>query len=62
MANVTSEKYIGLTQASQVLGVSYWTLRGWAKTGRIRYYKLGNRIQFLEKDLLNLRAEVRRVA
>jgi excisionase family DNA binding protein len=35
-------KLVRLEQAGAVLGVSHWTLRLWAKQGRVKTVKLGS--------------------
>jgi excisionase family DNA binding protein len=43
MHQVTVEpKLFRLEQAGAVLGVSHWTLRRWAKQGKLRTVKLGS--------------------
>ena len=35
-------KLLRMEQASTTIGVSHWTLRQWAKQGKLRTVKLGN--------------------
>lgn len=43
MENGPSEpKLIRIEQASAFIGVSHWTLRQWAKQGRVKTVKLGH--------------------
>ena len=38
-------------EASQILGLSGWTIRRWVQQGRIRPIRLGSRVLFEESEL-----------
>lgn len=42
---------IGIKEASRRLGISFWTLYAWVRTGRIPYVQLGKRKLFDPDDL-----------
>ena len=46
-----SERLLSLPQASDRLGISHWTLRKWAASGRIDSVKLGRRRLIPEKTV-----------
>jgi excisionase family DNA binding protein len=39
---VVEPRLLRIDQASSTIGVSHWTLRQWAKQGKLRTVKLGN--------------------
>jgi excisionase family DNA binding protein len=45
------EGLLDAREASKRLGLSFWTLYAWARTGRICYIQLGKRKLFDPKDI-----------
>ena len=50
---VKEDKLITLNECAILLGVSRVTIFSWKKSGKIPFYRLGNRIYFKEKEILN---------
>ena len=50
-------------QVADYLGVSYWTVRGWAETGKLPIVKLpGSRLLRIERAVLDAFVDAHRVA
>lgn len=48
------EKFIGVVRTAQLLDVSLGTVYNWAKTGRLRAFRSGDKWLFKESDVLEV--------
>jgi excisionase family DNA binding protein len=60
MKTTTPHKLLTIQEAADSLGISVWTLRGWAYAGRISSHKLGKRLMVSQKELDRILAETER--
>lgn len=50
---IEKDGLLGAKEASRRLGLSFWTLYAWARTGQIPYIQLGKRKLFDPQDIEN---------
>jgi excisionase family DNA binding protein len=60
MKTETAHKLLTIQDAAHLLGLSVWTLRGWAYAGRISSHKLGKRLMVSQGELDRIVAETER--
>lgn len=60
MATETLKKLRNLTSASDQTGLSPWTIRRWAYTGKIASHKLGTRLMIPQSEIDRLITESER--
>lgn len=63
--NITNHRrpqLLGVEDAASFLGLSVWTLRSWAYSGRIASHKISTRLMFHVDDLEKIIAASRRPA
>lgn len=55
MANSTSvaERYLSVPEGARFMGISAWTLRELARKGEIKRIKIGRRVLFDRRDLID---------
>jgi len=56
----TNHQLLTVKEAAGVLGLSVWTLRGWAYAGKISSHKLGKRLMVSREELNRILAETER--
>jgi excisionase family DNA binding protein len=60
MKTLTHHKLLTIQEAADSLGISVWTLRGWAYSGRISSHKLGKRLMVSLEELDRILTESER--
>lgn len=53
-------KLLGVVEAAEELGLSHWTLRSWAYSGRLASHKLGTRLMIPRTEIDRIVAESER--
>ena len=55
MVTENKEKLLGSREAAKYLAISFWTLREWRRSGKVKAYRVGGRkCVFLISDLEKL--------
>lgn len=49
----TKEKFLTRFEVSQLLGVTLVTVHNWTKSNILKAYRIGNKVRFKEREVLN---------